>query len=117
MRPQWLGELVEIPVSGRDLMLAVDVSGSMKARDMQVDGVPVDRLTAVKQVLDTFLSRRDGDRVGLILFGTNAYLQAPLTFDLETVNRLQLILGFITLGVGEHMMVLRAVAISNAMSS
>ena len=87
-RPQWSGEPVALPTSGRDLMLAVDISGSMGTADMQLGGEFVDRLTVVKQVVEAFVNARQGDRVGLVLFGTQAYLQAPLTFDLTSVNRL-----------------------------
>ncbi len=87
-RPQWTGEPIALPASGRDLMLAVDISGSMGTEDMQLGGDYVDRLTVVKQVVSDFIEARGGDRVGLILFGTNAYLQAPLTFDLTTVMQL-----------------------------
>lgn len=87
-RPQWTGEPVTLPTSGRDLMLAVDISGSMGTEDLQLGGQLVNRLTVVKNVVSQFINAREGDRIGLILFGTNAYLQAPLTFDLETVNRL-----------------------------
>ena len=86
-RPQWTGDAVDLPATGRDLVLAVDISGSMSMEDVTLDGVPADRLAAVKAVIDEFIERRDGDRVGLILFGTHAYLQAPLTFDLATVRR------------------------------
>jgi Ca-activated chloride channel family protein len=87
-RPQWLGEPIELPVSGRDLMLAVDLSGSMRETDFELAGRQVDRLTATKQVAGRFIQRRVGDRIGLILFGEQAYLQAPLTFDRETVRSL-----------------------------
>lgn len=87
-RPQWLGEPIEQAVSGRDLMLAVDVSGSMQEQDFQLNGQQVDRLTAIKQVAGEFIQRRLGDRLGLILFGTQAYLQVPLTFDRATVQTL-----------------------------
>ncbi len=87
-RPQWLGEPIEQAVSGRDLMLAVDVSGSMKEKDFVLNGQQVDRLTATKQVASEFIQRRSGDRLGLILFGTTAYLQTPLTFDRQTVASL-----------------------------
>ena len=87
-RPQWTGEPVTLPTTGRDLMLAVDISGSMGTEDMQLADQLVDRLTVVKQVVADFVAARQGDRVGLILFGTNAYLQAPLTFDLASVERL-----------------------------
>jgi len=95
-RPQWLGEPIEQGVSGRNLMLAVDLSGSMEERDFIVNGQAVDRLTATKVVASEFLERRVGDRLGLILFGTNAYLQTPLTFDRKTVTTL-LNEAFITL--------------------
>lgn len=87
-RPQWTGEPITLPTTGRDLMLAVDISGSMATEDMEVAGEFVDRLNVVKAVVSQFVSQRSGDRVGLVLFGTNAYLQAPLTFDLTSVNRL-----------------------------
>ncbi len=87
-RPQWLGDPIQMPVSGRDLMLAVDLSGSMEEKDFRLNGRWVDRLTATKAVAADFIERRDGDRIGLILFGERAYLQAPLTFDRETVRTL-----------------------------
>jgi Ca-activated chloride channel family protein len=87
-RPQFVGEPVALPTTGRDLLLAVDLSGSMEEQDFQLNGNWVDRLTATKAVADTFIERRVGDRVGLILFGREAYLQAPLTFDRTTVRTL-----------------------------
>ena len=87
-RPLWLGELVDLPVSGRDLMLAVDLSGSMQEEDFVIGNTAVDRLTATKRVAGEFIDRRVGDRIGLILFGEQAYLQAPLTFDRTTVHTL-----------------------------
>ncbi len=87
-QPKWVGEPVSLPVSGRDLMLAVDLSGSMQTEDFVINSVPVDRLTATKYVASDFIERRKGDRIGLILFGRNAYLQAPLTFDRKTVATL-----------------------------
>ncbi len=87
-RPQWLGKPGDMPISGRDLMLAVDVSGSMKARDMIFQGSPQNRLDAVKRVAGEFIQRRTGDRIGLILFGTRAYLQAPLSLDRKTIDQL-----------------------------
>ncbi|MDI3358447.1 VWA domain-containing protein [Pseudomonas sp. UYIF39] len=85
-RPQWLGEPLPIAASGRDLLVAVDVSGSMDFPDMQWQDEDVSRLTLVQHLLGDFLESRDGDRVGLILFGSQAYLQAPLTFDRHTVR-------------------------------
>jgi Ca-activated chloride channel family protein len=87
-RPQWSGEPRPVAVPGRDLMLAVDVSGSMDANDFRLDGRIVDRLAATKAVAGGFVARREGDRVGLILFGRSAYVQAPLTFDRATVAAL-----------------------------
>ncbi|AAU90823.1 MULTISPECIES: vWA domain-containing protein [Methylococcus] len=87
-RPQWLGEPIEQTVSGRDLMLAVDLSGSMDIEDFVVDGEVSNRLEAVKRVASAFIERRSGDRIGLILFGEQAYLQVPLTFDRKTVEKL-----------------------------
>jgi Ca-activated chloride channel family protein len=84
-RPQWIGEPIEQAISGRDLMLAVDLSESMTAPDFVLEGQAVDRLTAIKAIASDFINRRVGDRLGLILFGTQAYLQTPLTFDRKTV--------------------------------
>lgn len=85
-RPQWLGEPLALPQSGRNLMLAIDVSGSMETPDLASDGSQASRLDVVRQVAGEFIERREGDRVGLILFGSQAYLQAPLTFDHVTVR-------------------------------
>lgn len=85
-RPQWLGEPLPLPSSGRDLLLAVDVSGSMDYRDMRWQGEMVSRLSLVQQLFGDFIEGRRGDRLGLILFGSQAYLQAPLTFDRHSVR-------------------------------
>jgi Ca-activated chloride channel family protein len=85
-RPQWLGEPVSLPLSGRDLMLAVDVSGSMEQEDYRLGNRSADRLDVVKAVAGRFIERRQGDRLGLILFGSRAYLQTPLTYDRDTVR-------------------------------
>ncbi len=87
-RPQWLGEPIEQAMSGRDLMLAVDLSASMQEQDFILNKQAVDRLTAIKAIATNFIERRVGDRLGLILFGTQAYLQTPLTFDRKTVSTL-----------------------------
>lgn len=86
--PQWIGDPLRLPASGRDLLLAVDISGSMETADMVVNGRQVNRVSVVKAVVGDFVKRRESDRLGLILFGTQAYLQAPLTFDRNTVNTL-----------------------------
>lgn len=85
-RPERIGDELDVPVSGRNLMLAVDLSGSMDAKDFELGSRRVDRLTATKAVASDFIGRREGDRIGLILFGERAYLQVPLTLDRETVN-------------------------------
>ncbi len=87
-RPQWVKNPIQIPQTGRDLMLAVDLSGSMMMEDFEVRGRAVDRLTALKLILGEFIDRRKGDRLGLILFGSQAYMQTPLTFDTATVKQL-----------------------------
>ena len=84
-KPQWVGEPIIIEKSGRDLMIAVDLSGSMEATDFLNDsGQQVDRLTAVKSVLTEFITQRAHDRLGLIVFGDAPFLQAPFTEDHET---------------------------------
>ncbi len=85
-RPEHIGDELEQPVSGRNLMLAVDLSGSMDQKDFELGSTRVDRLTATKAVASDFIGRREGDRIGLILFGERAYLQVPLTLDRETVK-------------------------------
>ncbi|WP_031372621.1 vWA domain-containing protein [Lysobacter antibioticus] len=85
-RPQQLGEAVQPPQAGRDMMLALDLSGSMSEPDMALNDAPVDRLTAAKAVLADFLDRRVGDRIGLIVFGRQAYVLTPLTLDRDTVR-------------------------------
>lgn len=84
MRPQWLGEPQSVPTTGRRMMLAIDVSGSMATPDMAGNA---SRLHVVQSVAGRFIDGRHGDRVGLILFGTQPYLQAPLTADLATVHQ------------------------------
>ncbi len=85
-RPQYVGQPQSLPMTGRDLLMAVDLSGSMEEQDFQLDGRWVDRLTATKAIAKEFIERRVGDRIGLILFGRETYLQAPLTFDRTTVQ-------------------------------
>lgn len=87
-RPITIGELVTLPREGRNIMLAVDISGSMRETDMILNGRRVDRLTMVKAVIDDFIQKREGDKLGLILFGTQAFIQSPLSYDLKTVRTL-----------------------------
>ncbi len=85
-RPQLVGEPQRLTLTGRDLLMAIDLSGSMAENDFVYKKVPINRLVAVKIVALEFIERRKTDRIGLILFGTKAYLQAPLTFDHETIS-------------------------------
>lgn len=87
--PQWAGAPVEKIEAARDIMLAIDISGSMDKRDFaSEDSGELRRIDAVKQVVSNFIAARDGDRIGLIVFGTKAYVQAPFTQDLETAAAL-----------------------------
>lgn len=84
--PKYMGEPQALPQHGRDLMLAIDLSGSMNNMDMEIEQKRVNRIEAVKYVVSDFIERRQGDRLGLILFADAAYQQTPLTFDLKTVQ-------------------------------
>lgn len=86
--PKWLDDPVALPNEGRDIMLAVDLSGSMKEQDMEYQGRYIDRLSVVKAVVGEFIEQRQGDRLGLILFADTAFLQTPLTRDLSTVSQM-----------------------------
>lgn len=87
-QPRWIGDPITLPSSGRDLMMAVDISGSMETLDMHIGNREATRLVVVKTVVGDFVERRTGDRLGLILFGEKPYLQTPLTFDRNTVQAL-----------------------------
>jgi len=87
-RPTYMGDPIALPSNGRDILLAVDISGSMEREDMLIQGRTVNRLLAVKAVVGDFVVQRKGDRLGLVLFGEKAYLQTPLTFDRETMQEL-----------------------------
>lgn len=85
-RPVWLDEQLQgIDEQGRDVLLSVDMSGSMQIKDMQLHGEAVDRLTALKSLLAEFIEQRRGDRLGMILFADHAYLASPLSFDLDSL--------------------------------
>ena len=88
MRPQIVSRFMPANGQGYDLMLAVDLSGSMNAMDYKIDGERVSRLDMVKSVVSRFIRARRGDRIGLILFGTHAYLHVPLTFDTASVEKM-----------------------------
>ncbi|MBD8872812.1 VWA domain-containing protein [Rhodanobacter sp. DHB23] len=85
-RPQWVGPPQAQQRSGRALLLAVDLSGSMRTPDMELAGQPVSRFGAVKAIAGNFIDRRRGDEMGLILFGSQAFLVTPLTYDLDAVR-------------------------------
>lgn len=87
-KPQWVGEPVQLPTSGRDMMLALDLSGSMEARDMFFNNTQLSRFEAMKEVVGDFVEQREGDRIGMILFAANAYMLTPMTHDLEAVQRM-----------------------------
>jgi len=89
VRPQWIEPPITRELPTRDLLLLVDLSASMQQQDFEdAEGKKVDRLTAVKQVLGDFLDKREGDRVGLVVFGDAPYLQAPFSTDLELARQL-----------------------------
>jgi Ca-activated chloride channel homolog len=85
MRPQWLEPYTEAQAPGYDLMLAIDASHSMEALDFTVQGRQVTRMAVLKGVMDSFIKNRSGDRVGLIIYGSMAYVLSPLTYDLRAV--------------------------------
>ena len=88
-RPERVGEPIEITKAARDVILAIDISGSMDKHDFVAeDGSRVQRLEGVKRVVGRFIEARRGDRVALIIFGSKAFVQAPFTEDLRTVREL-----------------------------
>jgi len=93
-RPQFYNVSREIRSPGVDIMLCLDTSGSMQALDFQLDGEPVTRLTAVKKVVTDFIKKREMDRIGLVVFGAEAFTQSPMTMDkgllLDLVGRMEI---------------------------
>jgi Ca-activated chloride channel family protein len=85
-RPQWLGPPQAQQRSGRAMLLAIDLSGSMRTEDMELAGQSVSRFGAVEAIASDFIARRDGDEIGLVLFGSQAFLVTPLTYDLTAVR-------------------------------
>ena len=85
-KPIWYDQPIRIQQQSRDMILSLDLSGSMDEVDMPLNGKTVNRLTLVKSIVKDFVKTRQGDRLGLILFAYHAYLQTPLTFDVETVS-------------------------------
>jgi Ca-activated chloride channel family protein len=86
--PQWLGQPLPINQEGRNIMLTIDLSPSMQIPDLQRNNSTINRLQTVKEVADNFIEKRYGDKLGLILFGSRAYLQTPLTTDRKTVQHM-----------------------------
>jgi len=84
-RPQWGTQQIDISTEGVNIVLSVDLSGSMAALDFKLKGKIVNRLEAVKSVVSEFISKRASDRIALVVFGTNAYTQLPLTRDYNTI--------------------------------
>ena len=85
-RPQTYAESIGVPVTGRDLLMCIDISGSMRETDLYAGNTRATRMAVVKQVAQDFVERRAGDRIGLIMFGSQAYVQTPLTYDHKTVQ-------------------------------
>ncbi len=86
-RPQQGSSTTEIEASGIDIILAVDVSGSMEAMDFTLDSKPANRLEVVKKVMDEFISERPNDRIGLLAFAGRPYLVCPLTLDHDWLRK------------------------------
>ncbi|CAA6825434.1 MAG: BatA (Bacteroides aerotolerance operon) [uncultured Thiotrichaceae bacterium] len=109
-RPIWVGDPISLSQSARNIMMAVDLSGSMEQRDFRVGGANVSRLAATKKVATDFILRRENDRLGLILFGDNAYVQVPLTLDRHSIVRLldEAVLGL----AGERTAIGNAIALA-----
>ncbi len=97
MRPQFVGNQIELPQMGRNLMLAIDISESMQIEDMQINGQTTNRLNAVKKVVTEFINRRKSDFIGLVLFGSESFLHAPLSSDHKTIAKflLEAQIGFL----------------------
>jgi Ca-activated chloride channel homolog len=85
-RPQWGNQYTEVNSEGIDIVLAIDASGSMQALDFTLEGERVDRLVAVKSVVADFIEQREFDRIGMVVFGEQAYTQCPLTLDYDILT-------------------------------
>ena len=88
-KPQWIGDPIVKEISQREILVAVDLSGSMATQDFKSqDGKEIDRLEAVKGVLSSFFKKREGEKIGLILFGSASFVQSPFTQDIKALNHL-----------------------------
>ena len=109
-RPQWGTRQVNILTQGINIILSVDVSESMAALDFRKEGKVVNRLEAVKSVVNEFITKRSGDRIGMVVFGTHAYTQVPLTRDYNTISA---VLERVTIGAaGKNTAIGDAIGIS-----
>ena len=88
MRPQWMEPYSEVRTEGYDLMLAIDTSRSMEALDFTVRGRQVTRMAVIKGVIGRFITARDGDRIGIVAFGDQAFVLSPMTLDNQAVYKL-----------------------------
>jgi Ca-activated chloride channel family protein len=88
MRPLWLGDPIVLPQEARNIVLTLDVSGSMEEQDFNIQGQPMTRLDTVKILADDFIQKRNGDNLGLVIFGTGAYTYMPLSPDTQTLRSL-----------------------------
>jgi Ca-activated chloride channel family protein len=86
-RPQRVEDKREVRSQGYDIMISVDLSGSMLAEDFEKNGEPVNRLQAIKPIIQAFIEQRPADRIGIVLFSGRAYTMAPLTFDHDWLSR------------------------------
>lgn len=93
-RPQFTESETSVKASGIDIVVALDLSGSMESEDFTLKGQRVNRLTIAKDVLRQFIDRRPGDRIGLVAFASKAYIAAPMTLDhsflVQNLERLEL---------------------------
>lgn len=87
-QPRWVGEPIALEQEAREILIALDLSGSMRQEDMVMNGERVTRLYAAHHILADFIRRRQGDRVGLIVYADSAHVYVPMTSDLDTVARL-----------------------------
>lgn len=109
-RPQWGTQQVDVSTEGVNIVMALDLSGSMAALDFKLKGKIVNRLDAIRSVAEEFISKRGNDRIALVVFGTNAYTQLPLTSDYNTIAS---ILGKLQIGAaGDNTAIGDAIGIS-----
>ena len=116
MRPLWLGEPIVLPQEARNIVLTLDVSGSMEERDFSIQGHPMTRLDTVKILADDFIQQRTGDNLGLVIFGSGAYTYMPLSPDTKTLRSLLSEIGIGIAGTQTAMGDALALAIQTAIT-